>query len=81
MSAHLEATSEVLGEYMLKGWTLTDAVCSNCHATPLMREPAGEARAAGRGESERVEFCGRCQGGPGRACGWQSDQGRERCPS
>lgn len=56
-----------LGEYMLKGWTLTDLVCSNCHTTPLMREPVGQARDAGRGESQRIEFCGRCQGGPGRA--------------
>jgi hypothetical protein len=52
---------------MLKGWTLTDLVCPTCQITPLMREPAAQAREAGRSEAERIEFCGRCDGGPGRS--------------
>lgn len=51
---------------MLKGWTLTDVHCQRCGTTPLMREPAREASAAGRSEASRIEFCVRCDnGGPG----------------
>lgn len=54
-----------LGEYMLKGWTLTDLHCDQCRATPLMREPAALARNEGR---TPIQFCALCDGGPeGRA--------------
>jgi len=46
---------------MLKGWTLTDLHCDTCHTTPLMREPAGSASAAGR---DRIQFCASCDGSP-----------------
>lgn len=50
---------------MLKGWTLTAAVCPHCRTTPIMREPSSQSRADGRTDAQRIEFCGRCQGGPG----------------
>ncbi|WVQ74788.1 hypothetical protein IAR50_004394 [Cryptococcus sp. DSM 104548] len=65
----LEATSAILGEYMLKGWTLTDLHCSSCKTTPLMREPAAIALRENR---ERVQFCAGCDGRP---------EGRVRVPS
>ncbi|TYJ52772.1 hypothetical protein B9479_006623 [Cryptococcus floricola] len=64
----LEATSAILGEYMLKGWTLTDLHCSSCKTTPLMREPAA---IASRENRERVQFCAGCDGRP---------EGRVRVP-
>ncbi|WVQ82053.1 hypothetical protein IAT38_004181 [Cryptococcus sp. DSM 104549] len=59
--SQLENTSAILGEYMLKGWTLTDLHCSECKTTPLMREPAAAAQREGR---ERVQFCALCDGRP-----------------
>ncbi|WVR07378.1 hypothetical protein IAU60_004419 [Kwoniella sp. DSM 27419] len=59
--SQLENTSAILGEYMLKGWTLTDLHCSSCHITPLMREPAAAAQRENR---ERVQFCALCDGRP-----------------
>ena len=76
MSTRLEDTSAIvslllreprngadfqLGEYMLKGWTLTDLHCEDCHTTPLMREPAASASAANR---DRIQFCASCDGSP-----------------
>ncbi|TFK28813.1 hypothetical protein FA15DRAFT_664878 [Coprinopsis marcescibilis] len=48
--------SSILGDYMLKGWVLTDKSCRNpgC-ATPLMRSPRG---------TPEVWFCASCDGGP-----------------
>lgn len=46
---------------MLKGWTLTDLHCDQCRSTPLMREPAGQAAAAGRSP---IQFCAACDGRP-----------------
>ncbi|WVF72627.1 hypothetical protein IAT40_007445 [Kwoniella sp. CBS 6097] len=63
--SQLENTSAILGEYMLKGWTLTDLHCSECRITPLMREPNAIAENANR---ERIQFCALCDGRPeGRA--------------
>ncbi|KAF7313729.1 hypothetical protein HMN09_00530000 [Mycena chlorophos] len=49
--------SNILGEYMLKGWVLTDRTCSspNC-SVPLMRSPAAR--------SPVVHFCASCDGPP-----------------
>lgn len=46
---------------MLKGWTLTDLHCDQCRSTPLMREPAAQANAAGRAP---IQFCAGCDGRP-----------------
>nr|XP_019044519.1 hypothetical protein I302_06431 [Kwoniella bestiolae CBS 10118]OCF23449.1 hypothetical protein I302_06431 [Kwoniella bestiolae CBS 10118] len=59
--SQLENTSAILGEYMLKGWTLTDLHCSDCRVTPLMREPSGSAEREAR---ERIQFCALCDGRP-----------------
>lgn len=59
-SLHLKLTNQ-LGEYMLKGWTLTDLHCDNCNVTPLMREPPGAAAREGR---PPVQFCALCDGRP-----------------
>ncbi|KAL7423484.1 hypothetical protein Q5752_001064 [Cryptotrichosporon argae] len=61
--SQLEQTSAILGEYMLKGWTLTDLHCDRCRTTPLMREPAASASKEGRA---RIQFCATCDGGPAR---------------
>lgn len=50
-----------LGEYMLKGWTLTDMACDRCHTTPLMRQPLAEAQREGHAP---IQFCASCDGGP-----------------
>lgn len=55
------STDIQLGEYMLKGWTLTDLHCDNCRVTPLMREPAALAR---REHRPPTHFCAQCDGGP-----------------
>ncbi|RXK34995.1 hypothetical protein M231_07749 [Tremella mesenterica] len=68
MSSQLEATSAILGEYMLKGWTLTDLHCEECRVTPLMREPEVIAIRQGR---DRIQFCALCDGPAG------DDQTRE----
>jgi len=49
--------SDILGQYMLKGWVLTDKTCPapSC-SVPLMRSP--------NGRSPVVHFCARCDGGP-----------------
>ncbi|RSH81408.1 hypothetical protein EHS25_006940 [Saitozyma podzolica] len=62
MSSQLENTSAILGEYMLKGWTLTDLHCAICRVTPLMREPTSQAERAGR--NEPIQFCALCDGAP-----------------
>ncbi|WWC63117.1 uncharacterized protein I303_105717 [Kwoniella dejecticola CBS 10117] len=59
--SQLETTSAILGEYMLKGWTLTDLHCDTCRSTPLMREPAAAAQRESR---ERIQFCALCDGRP-----------------
>jgi hypothetical protein len=64
----IELIDEQLGEYMLKGWTMTDLVCHHCRTTPLMREPTSEATAAGRSDAQRIQFCGRCDGSPHGSC-------------
>ncbi|KAJ9097543.1 hypothetical protein QFC19_006717 [Naganishia cerealis] len=63
MSAFLDTSSAIIGDYMLRGWTLTDRTCNHCHLTPLMRQPLREVET----EAQREEFCATCQGGPGRA--------------
>ena len=52
--------SRQIGDYMLRGWTMTDRTCVHCHITPLMRQPLREVET----EAQRVEFCATCQGGP-----------------
>ncbi|OWZ77610.1 hypothetical protein C365_03946 [Cryptococcus neoformans Bt85] len=59
--SQLENVSAILGEYMLKGWTLTDLHCSECKTTPLMREPSAIAE---RDNRERIQFCALCDGRP-----------------
>ncbi|WRT68238.1 uncharacterized protein IL334_005214 [Kwoniella shivajii] len=59
--SRLENTSAILGEYMLKGWTLTDLHCTDCRVTPLMREPSAQAEREGR---DRIQFCASCDGRP-----------------
>ncbi|ORY35383.1 hypothetical protein BCR39DRAFT_591902 [Naematelia encephala] len=61
MSSQLDQTSAILGEYMLKGWTLTDLHCDTCRVTPLMREPAAVAQREGR---TSIQFCALCDGSP-----------------
>ncbi|WWC90872.1 uncharacterized protein L201_005809 [Kwoniella dendrophila CBS 6074] len=59
--SQLENTSAILGEYMLKGWTLTDLHCGKCKVTPLMREPNAIAERENR---DRIQFCALCDGRP-----------------
>ncbi|KAJ6509897.1 hypothetical protein C8R47DRAFT_770476 [Mycena vitilis] len=49
--------SGILGQYMLKGWVLTDRTCHTpgC-SVPLMRSPAGKTPV--------IHFCANCDGGP-----------------
>ncbi|KAH7922460.1 hypothetical protein BV22DRAFT_1131426 [Leucogyrophana mollusca] len=49
----------VLGEYMLKGWVLTDNICpeSGCRGCPLMRSPSGTTPV--------TFFCASCDRGTG----------------
>ncbi|KAL1723332.1 hypothetical protein EV715DRAFT_286203 [Schizophyllum commune] len=53
----IDKATAKMGEYMLKGWVLTDKTCStvNC-PVPLMRSP--------NGQTPVVHFCTRCHGGP-----------------
>ncbi|KAF5331586.1 hypothetical protein D9611_007752 [Ephemerocybe angulata] len=57
MSDTLSDVTAVMGEFMLKGWVLTDKACPTrgC-AVPLMRSP--------RGQSPEVYFCAKCNGSP-----------------
>ncbi|KAH9922023.1 uncharacterized protein BXZ73DRAFT_51465 [Epithele typhae] len=48
--------SSSLGEYMLKGWVLTDKICSQCSRVPLMRSPATSAT--------QIHFCVNCDAAP-----------------
>ncbi|KIY73680.1 hypothetical protein CYLTODRAFT_190909 [Cylindrobasidium torrendii FP15055 ss-10] len=49
--------SDILGEYMLKGWILTDRGCPNADCgVPLMRSPAAR--------SPTVHFCAGCDNKP-----------------
>ncbi|KAL6299102.1 hypothetical protein BKA93DRAFT_872543 [Sparassis latifolia] len=43
-----------LGEYILKGWVLTDNICPKCSKVPLMRSPS----------SPIISFCANCDAGP-----------------
>ncbi|KAI0773847.1 hypothetical protein C8Q74DRAFT_1316848 [Fomes fomentarius] len=45
-----------LGEYMLKGWVLTDRICSKCAKVPLMRSPSSAA--------VELHFCINCDPAP-----------------
>ncbi|KZT74449.1 hypothetical protein DAEQUDRAFT_748370 [Daedalea quercina L-15889] len=54
-----------LGEYMLKGWVLTDKICSNCSKVPLMRSPSGPT----------VYFCANCDAVPPTAAASSSRSG------
>jgi uncharacterized Zn finger protein (UPF0148 family) len=36
-----DTVSGLIGQYMLKGWTLLGAQCPKCEATPLMRQGKG----------------------------------------
>ncbi|KAG6813487.1 hypothetical protein H0H92_010512 [Tricholoma furcatifolium] len=57
MSSNLTDVSNKLGEYMLKGWVLTDQSCKtpSC-SVPLMRSPKG---------TPVVHFCVNCDSSPG----------------
>ncbi|KAJ3922817.1 hypothetical protein F5877DRAFT_74962 [Lentinula edodes] len=48
--------SNVIGEYMLKGWVLTDSPCPHCKNIPLMRSP--------KNQTPIVHFCANCDGDP-----------------
>ncbi|KAI0751325.1 hypothetical protein C8Q80DRAFT_1156652 [Daedaleopsis nitida] len=48
--------SSRLGEYMLKGWVLTDRICTKCAKVPLMRSPPSA--------STEVHFCVNCDPAP-----------------
>ncbi|KAJ8501467.1 hypothetical protein ONZ51_g586 [Trametes cubensis] len=48
--------SSALGEYMLKGWILTDRICSKCGKVPMMRSPSAV--------STSTQFCVNCDPGP-----------------
>ncbi|KAK0468303.1 uncharacterized protein EV420DRAFT_1635554 [Desarmillaria tabescens] len=54
----MKEISERLGEYMLKGWVLTDRTCQNsgCNV-PLMRSP--------NGQTPVVHYCASCDEKPG----------------
>ncbi|KAI0829417.1 hypothetical protein BC628DRAFT_1360434 [Trametes gibbosa] len=45
-----------LGEYMLKGWVLTDVICSKCRKVPVMRSPSTSL--------VTVQFCVNCDPAP-----------------
>ncbi|KZT12716.1 uncharacterized protein LAESUDRAFT_719006 [Laetiporus sulphureus 93-53] len=49
MSTIVDVSSK-LGEYMLKGWVLTDDICAKCHKVPLMRSSTAPA----------THFCANC---------------------
>ncbi|KAI0649988.1 hypothetical protein C8Q79DRAFT_359280 [Trametes meyenii] len=49
--------SSSLGEYMLKGWILTDRICSKCGRVPMMRSPSAAA--------VPTQFCVNCDPAPG----------------
>ncbi|KAJ3559838.1 hypothetical protein NM688_g93 [Phlebia brevispora] len=53
MSTIVDVSSK-LGEYMLKGWVLTDKICQKCGKVPLMRSPSDSS----------VYFCANCDGDP-----------------
>ncbi|TFK55770.1 hypothetical protein OE88DRAFT_1731419 [Heliocybe sulcata] len=55
MSRVIDVSSK-LGEYMLKGWVLTDRACPKGCNVPLMRSPNGTAPI--------VHFCANCDGDP-----------------
>ncbi|KAJ3987210.1 hypothetical protein F5890DRAFT_1499246 [Lentinula detonsa] len=46
--------SNIIGEYMLKGWILTDSPCPQCKNIPLMRSP--------KNQTPTVHFCANCDG-------------------
>ncbi|KAJ6539264.1 hypothetical protein B0H19DRAFT_1178094 [Mycena capillaripes] len=49
--------SGILGQYMLKGWVLTDRSCPTAGCSvPLMRSPTGKTPV--------IHFCARCDGSP-----------------
>ncbi|KAJ7179912.1 hypothetical protein C8R43DRAFT_1181112 [Mycena crocata] len=49
--------SEILGQFMLKGWVLTDRTCPTAGCSvPLMRSPTGKTPVA--------HFCASCDGSP-----------------
>ncbi|KAM5532429.1 hypothetical protein V8D89_013923 [Ganoderma adspersum] len=45
-----------VGEYMLKGWILTDRICTKCSRVPLMRSPASAV--------VETHFCVHCDSAP-----------------
>ncbi|KAI0366404.1 hypothetical protein BV20DRAFT_971922 [Pilatotrama ljubarskyi] len=51
--------SSRLGEYMLKGWILTDRICPKCGRVPMMRSPSAASVA--------TQFCVNCDPAPGSA--------------
>ncbi|KAJ7228744.1 hypothetical protein GGX14DRAFT_614754 [Mycena pura] len=53
----MSEVSDILGQYMLKGWVLTDKTCTTpgC-SVPLMR--------TSNGRSPLIHFCAKCDGGP-----------------
>ncbi|KAF8165424.1 hypothetical protein B0H34DRAFT_793815 [Crassisporium funariophilum] len=55
--ASISDISQVLGDYMLKGWVLTDQSCPTpgC-AVPIMRSP--------KGKTPVITFCAQCNGNP-----------------
>ncbi|KAJ6599146.1 hypothetical protein DFH09DRAFT_1130249 [Mycena vulgaris] len=53
----MASVSDILGQYMLKGWVLTDRTCPTpgCRV-PLMRSPTGR--------TPEIHFCASCDGEP-----------------
>ncbi|RDB22481.1 hypothetical protein Hypma_010288 [Hypsizygus marmoreus] len=57
MTSNVADVSSKLGDYMLKGWVLTDQTCPTpgC-SVPMLRSP--------RGRTPVTQFCASCDGGP-----------------
>ncbi|EPS95377.1 hypothetical protein FOMPIDRAFT_1132570 [Fomitopsis schrenkii] len=64
MSTAIDVSGK-LGEYMLKGWVLTDKSCPKCSRVPLMRSPSGPT----------VHFCANCDAAPGTSTASSSRSG------
>ncbi|KAJ3720447.1 hypothetical protein C8R42DRAFT_608584 [Lentinula raphanica] len=52
--ATVDGISNTIGEYMLKGWVLTDTPCPRCKNIPLMRSPKNQVPI--------MHFCANCDG-------------------
>ncbi|KAI0723419.1 hypothetical protein C8Q76DRAFT_394762 [Earliella scabrosa] len=65
--------SSRLGEYMLKGWVLTDRICSTCAKVPLMRSPSSA--------TTETHFCANCDSAPPTANAANSSTARPPRPA